>query len=127
MRDEKYFVAAALRRLGASLRQISVELRVSRSTVAYNLARPPPSKRVTKERTVSLSGKQKRRKEVLSRLLRTATGFPSCAALAAEMRQEGITVSRDTVRLDLRRLGLVARVRPVVSGWRPGDDERRLA
>lgn len=123
--------ALALHARGRSRRQIASTLRVSISTVRrWVLAlgpqqgpEGPRAARLRRRRALVL----KVAKVIFKRGSWSRPKFPSCSAIAAEVRRRGTKVSKAGVHRDLHRLGLVSRVRPRVPSTNPADVRRRFA
>lgn len=120
MYPQHQYCCKVLFKMGFSLREIARATRHSISTVWYNIHQRGTSRRSR------VAPPKERLKRKLFALLRRYP-FSSLRSLQKRLRDEqNIRASRETVRRVLTAAGLVSRIRPVTSGFRPGDDERRV-
>lgn len=126
---------------GLSITAIARALHSTWKTVAYNLLRPPPSRRAC-VRHAAKSGDLKRRRRLVKEIsdrVEHRVGpppwrwtlcrrkYPSLSAITKQLCTEyGISVSRSTTRRDLLSMGKRARVKPKGARHRSGDVEARV-
>lgn len=142
--DAGYHLARYMRNNeGMSIKAIARALHSTWKTVAYNLMRPPPSRRDSlRVRRTAKSHELIRRRRLVkdiservqhrvgpppSRWTLCRRKYPSLSTITKQLRSEfGISVSRSTTRRDLLSMGIRARVKPKGARHRSGDAEARV-
>lgn len=143
MRDEGYHLARFMVSQGFTISAVALQLGCSRACVRCNMKHSQPPSQRPKHKPPRMSSNKvkeitKRRRRVRQLVakekrvighnggLRVRKLFPSCSAIAQALRGEGVVVSRTTVCRDLRKIGMICKIRPLGPSRRAEDPATRL-